>query len=113
MSVFPNGDMFCRGHPRLWGDKPAPSGVRVDWPANFPACQEFTMDDRGWLYVRTYEKTGEAQGNYYDIFDSEGRYVARAFLAQRPRLWKKGKLYTIEEDKEGYRSIKRYAVEWR
>jgi hypothetical protein len=29
-----------------------------------------------------------------------------------PGLFKKGKLYTIEEDEEGYRVVKRYKVKW-
>lgn len=96
----------------IWGDSPVPSDVRVDWPASFPAFQEFTMDDRGWLLVRTYEKTSDPKASSYDIFDGEGRYIARILLAQRPRHWKKGKLYTIEEDEESYRSVKKYSVSW-
>jgi hypothetical protein len=96
----------------IWGDESVPSDVRVEWPASFPAFQDFIINDQGWLLVRTYEKTEDAKGSHYDIFDKEGRCVAGVLLAQRPRLWKKGKLYTIEEDEEGYRSVKRYAVKW-
>jgi hypothetical protein len=96
----------------IWGDEPVSSDVRVEWPASFPAFQEFIMDDRGWLLVKTYEKTNDPKAGPYDVFDGEGRYIARVLLAQRPRLWKKGKLYMIEEDEEGYRSVKRYSVEW-
>lgn len=55
----------------------------------------------------------EGKGYYYDIFDPQGRYMAKVFLEVRPRVWKKNKMYTIYEDKEGYRYIKRYEVEWR
>jgi hypothetical protein len=27
-------------------------------------------------------------------------------------LWKKGKLYVVEEDEDGYHLIKRYAAAW-
>jgi hypothetical protein len=30
----------------------------------------------------------------------------------RPRVWKKKKLYTIEEDEEGFQVVKRYKVKW-
>jgi hypothetical protein len=97
----------------IWGDQGSPSGVRVEWPANFPAFQDFIMDDRGWLFVRPYSKTKEEKGAYYDIFDTEGRYLARVLLPARIRLIKDRKLYTIEEDEEGLPSAKRYSLEWR
>ncbi|MBN2408759.1 MAG: hypothetical protein JXE07_03395 [Candidatus Aminicenantes bacterium] len=97
----------------IWGDQGPPSDVRVEWPANFPAFQDFVLDDRGWLFVRPYSKTNEDKGDSYDIFDTEGRYLARVLLPARIRLIKNGKLYTIEEDEEGRRSMKRYSLEWR
>jgi hypothetical protein len=97
----------------IWGDQGSPSGVRVEWPANFPAFQDFIMDDRGWLFVRPYSKTKEEKGAYYDIFDTEGIYLARVLLPARIRLIKGGELYTIEEDEEGLPSVKRYTLEWR
>lgn len=97
----------------IWGDQGSPSGVRVEWPANFPAFQDFVMDDRGWLFVRPYSKTKEGKGACYDVFDTEGRYLARVLLPARIRLIKNRKLYTIEEDEESLPSVKRYSLEWR
>jgi len=98
----------------IWGDAPpSASDVRVKWPKNFPAFQECIMDDRGWLFVRTYEKTKDPEGSYYDVFDNEGRYIAKVFLTVRPRLLKAGKLYAIEEDEEGFLTVKRYRIDWK
>ncbi|MDH7513414.1 MAG: hypothetical protein QHH14_10770 [Clostridiales bacterium] len=97
----------------MWGDQGPPSEIRVEWPRNFPAFQDFTMDDRGWLFVRPYTKVKEAKGSTYDVFDAEGRYIARVPLPERTRLITHGKLYAIEEDEEGLRSVKRYSLEWR
>jgi hypothetical protein len=33
-------------------------------------------------------------------------------LAFTPRFWKNGKLYTIEDDDQGFPSVKRYKVSW-
>jgi hypothetical protein len=97
----------------IWGDQGSPSDVRAEWPANFPAFQDFIMDDRGWLFVRPYSKTKEEKGAFYDIFDTEGRYIARVLLPARIRLIKDGKVYTIEEDLDGLPSVKRYSFEWK
>jgi len=70
-----------------------------------------TTDDEGRIFVRTYKKTEE--GKYYnDVFDSEGKYIARISLKYRPIVWKNQKLYTIEEDEDGYQYVKRYKVTW-
>lgn len=95
----------------LWGEEEPPD-IRVEWPENFPAFQDFVMDERGWLYVRPYTKEKVEKGVIYDVFDAEGRYVARVALPDRAMAVKYGKLYTIEEDEEGMRLVKRYALEW-
>ncbi len=40
--------------------------------------------------------------------------MGRARLGMDPiwQVWKKGKLYTIERDEEGYQYVKRYKVNW-
>lgn len=43
---------------------------------------------------------------------AKGRFIARVALPTRSCVWKKGWLYTIEEDEEGYRSIKVYKSAW-
>ena len=47
-----------------------------------------------------------------DMFDSEGKYIARISLKFSPIIWKKKKLYTIEEDDEEFQVVKRYKVTW-
>lgn len=71
------------------------------------------VDDEGRIFVRSYEKVKDGEGFYWDVFDSEGKYIAKVPLKMRPRVWKKNKLYTIEEDDEGYLYVKRYSVEWK
>jgi len=97
----------------MYGDNPVPSDVKLEFPKNFPAFWEFTCDKQGRIFVRTHEKEKEEKGSYYDVFDPEGRYIAKVFLKVRPRLWKQNKMYTIYEDEEGYRYIKRFSVAWK
>ena len=97
----------------LYGDKPPPSGVKVEFSKYFPAFMLFTCDDEGRIFARTYEKATDENEGYYDIFDDEGRYLAKALLKIRPLVWKRKKLYAIEEDEEGFPVIKRYKVNWK
>lgn len=71
------------------------------------------IDDEGRIFVQTYEKTSNENGYFYDVFDSESKYIAKIPLKVRPRVWKKNKLYTVEEDEVGYQYVKRYKVTWK
>ncbi|OGD13753.1 MAG: hypothetical protein A2V76_02490, partial [Candidatus Aminicenantes bacterium RBG_16_63_14] len=46
----------------------------------------------------------------HDVFDRDGRYIARVPLKRIPTLFRNGKLYSLEESEEGYPVIKRYRV---
>lgn len=89
-----------------------PEGRKLVVPKYFPAVHSIATDDEGRIFVRTYEKAGE--GKYYnDVFDSEGRYIAKVAIKDRLQVWKKNKLYTIEKDEEGFYYVKRYKVTWK
>jgi len=51
--------------------------------------------------------------NLPDIFDHLGRYLAKIPLKMKSLFWKKNKLYAIEEDEEGFQSVKRYKLIWK
>ena len=89
-----------------------PSTVRLIVPKHHTAFQRFTVDDKDRIFVQTWEKTKEGKGFIFDVFNSDGICIARVPLNAVPRIWKKDKLYTIEEDTEGYQSIVRYKVIW-
>jgi len=94
-----------------FGDKGVPLGVKVNWNKYHNAFQFLNIDDVGRIYVQTYEKA--SSGYYYDVFDSNGRYIAKIPLIARLRICKKSKFYTIEEDEDGYQYVKRYKVTWK
>lgn len=78
----------------------------------FPPFQSFILDDRGRLYVRTWEK-GPARDEYLvDVFDPEGRFILRFPTKADLRVWKMDKVFGIEEDAEGFKVIKRYKAVW-
>ena len=86
---------------------------RNEVPHFHPAFRNFSFDDNGRIFVQTWEKPKDKEGYYYDVFDSEGKYLAKIALEAVPRVLKRNRLYTIEEDKEGYQFVKRYKVTWK
>jgi len=82
-------------------------------PIYFPAFQDFSVDEEGRIFVQTYERQIDENKFYYDIFDPEGRYIAKIPLKMKSLSWKKRKLYTIEKDEDGFQTVKRYKVSWK
>jgi len=98
---------------RFGGSEGIAPGVKLSWNEHHNAFIYLSIDDKGRIFTRTYEKESERDGYYYDVFDTEGKYIARVILGARPQTWKHGKLYTIEEDEEGFQVVKRYKVNWK
>lgn len=90
-----------------------PEGYEVRFPDHYnPLSYRFIADDEGRIIVETSER--DSEDNYYnDIFDSEGRFITKIPLKNRPIVWKKGKVYCVEVDEEGYQYIKRYKATWK
>jgi len=96
----------------FFGNFPVPPQWNLKFPKVYPSFIRFTCDEEGRIFVQTYEKTGDEEEYYYDVFDSEGKYIVRTSLKYRPQVWKNKKLYMIEENEEGFQVIKRYKVNW-
>ncbi len=89
-----------------------PPNIKISMPKYHSAYRWFTTDDEGRIYVMTWERVTEGEGNYYDVFDSEGRFIVKISLKTRPFVLKNEKFYTVEDDDEGFLFIKRYKVIW-
>jgi hypothetical protein len=91
-------------------------GIKVNFPDRFPAFMDVSVDDRDWLWVKTYEPVeGEEDFYYFDVFDSEGKYLAKVPIRvniDEKSVWKHDALYTIETAKEGFQVIKRFRIRW-
>ena len=90
------------------GSGPSPQYVKF-----LPPFMSFMTDDKGWIFVRLNERTKERKYSLYDIFDAEGKCLAKQVFRFWPMLWKKGKLYAVEEDEDGNQFLKRYNVIWK
>jgi hypothetical protein len=98
---------------KAWfGNNPVPPQVNLKFPPVYPPFFRITCDEEGRIFAQTYEKTEDEEEDYYDVFDSEGKYIVRISLKYRPHLWKNKKLYMAEENEEGFQEVKRYKVTW-
>lgn len=75
------------------------SKERIKFSEVFPPYQNFTMDEKWRLFVRTFEK-GKDKGEYYLGLSSmkKGKYIAKFSFKGEPRVWRGNKLYAMEED---------------
>ena len=83
-----------------------------EFPKMFPPFQLFTLDEKGRIFVRTWEKGKEKDEFIHDIFDSEGLFIAQFTSKINVSVWKNGKAYAIDENEEGFNIIKKYLVRW-
>jgi hypothetical protein len=95
---------------------PNVSGVNVKdmilFPDYFPPFGNFVLADEGRLLVRTYEKGRAKKEYYWDVFDAEGRYIAKVPIVHEIRLWRDGKAYFFVEDEDGYKTLRCCRVRW-
>lgn len=82
-------------------------------PKHYPAFRYLVTDDEDRMFVLTWERPPDRKGFYFDVFDREGRYIARIVLPVISPLIRKGRLYAAEETAEGYPVLKRYKVGWK
>ena len=97
------------------GDRGIPPGWKLEFPKNYHPFYYFICDDEDRIYAQTYEK--DKKGDiYFDVFDTEGRYIIRFSLpeGEYPYIIKKNKMYTyIRETEEGFPIVKRYDMKWK
>jgi hypothetical protein len=95
--------------------KGASPQFEIQFPDYFPAASGFMADDRGRIYVRTYESDGRG-GVAMDVFDPAGLYIARFFVPEDEDAItvRNDKLYCIDKDPaSGNPLVKRYALKWK
>ena len=92
-----------------------PPELKKDYyaPKHFPPFRTVRADDEGRVWVTTSERTPDKEGRIWDVFDSEGKYILKVALKASPRVIQNNRMYTIEEDENGFHCIKRYRMNWR
>jgi hypothetical protein len=98
----------------IFGDKGIPSGLKLKFPKNYNPFYYFICDDKGGIYVQTYEEDKNGW-RYWDVFNPEGHFVARFILPEEeyPYVVQNRKLYSyIRENEDGIPVVKRYNLIW-
>jgi hypothetical protein len=85
---------------------------RIQFPEVYPPYTDFVPADEGRLLVMTYEKGKATKEFYWDVFDSDGRYIAKVPIVGQIRLWRDGKVYFFVENEEGFRVLKCCRARW-
>lgn len=107
-----NGEEKEKLTKNIFGDNPVPSNVTLKFPDSYPPFIRFTCDAEGRIFVQRYDNALDEERINYDIFDAEGKYIAKTTLNYRPQIWKNGMMYCVERDEDGFNVIKRYKVNW-
>jgi hypothetical protein len=93
--------------------KEMPSELKLVFPKHHNPIHWISTDDEGRIFVMTMERIPNEEGYYHDVFDPQGRFIAKIPFRFRPRLIKRKKFYTVAEDRDGFHVIKRYIMNWR
>jgi hypothetical protein len=102
---------------QTWGDQGIRPGYKFDIPKHFPPARSFYVDDEDRIYVRSYDYINK-EGNQldrYDVFDPEGRYIAKFYhpRAETAQAIRKNKFYVrVEEEVYGTDLLRRYSMIW-
>lgn len=92
------------------------AGGKLVFPDHLPAFMDISVDVEERIFVKTYERVeGTTAGRYFDIFGSDGKYLAKVPIRanlDHGSVWKKNKLYAIETDSAGNPVVRRYGVHW-
>jgi hypothetical protein len=94
--------------------EPLRHGMSIMFRNKYPAFSGIFSDEDGHIIVKTYEVDMAGNG-LYDVFDAEGRYLAKAaFKANlnERSAWRNNKLYTIETDEMDCPTVVRYRITW-
>jgi len=85
--------------------------AKLLFPKYHPPFLDFSLDEKGNIFVLTI---GKDEKKYFDLFNVEGRYIAKVPLkiTLSEIILKKDKLYTIDENEEGFPVVKRYRIIW-
>jgi outer membrane protein assembly factor BamB len=95
-------------------DQNLPLGYKLETANHHNPFRYFMCGADGRIYSGTYEK--DTEGNfYYDVFDAQGRYVAKFSLPKNEIILhvKMNKMYIlIRENEESIPVVKRYGMRW-
>ena len=106
------GDEYKKLMKAWFGRPPASGQFEFIVPREYPPFHTFMVDSEGRIFVRRFEAVDKGERLLCEVFDSQGRYITDIVFPEKiiPMLFHDGRLYTREEDEQGYLSVKRYKL---
>lgn len=94
----------------------------IYFPKNLPPIQFFFVDEKGYLFVMTFEKGDTPRAIVYDVFNEDGVFITRTQLEnisiQDMRelplnvMALNGRIYCLREKESGYKELVVYRMRW-
>lgn len=92
---------------------------KIYFPASMPPFLAITADEKGWLFVMTYEE-GERPGEFiFDLFNPDGVFVGRKSLMiyhDDTGIYTKirnNRFYSLTEKESGYKELTVFQLTWK
>jgi len=99
---------------------------KIYFPEFYPPFQFFFLDEKGRLYVMTYERGERPNGFIYDIFNPDGLFIGRIELENYGNLAtsaiinplpldvvaKNNRIYCLREKESGFKELVVYKMTW-
>lgn len=85
---------------------------RIEFPKVFPPYRNFSLDEKGTIFVETFKRGKMKEERLFDVFDAKGNYIAKITLKGKILAVKGEKLYSVEETEDGFQVLKCYFVRW-
>jgi len=87
-------------------------------PKYYSPFRWIIVDEDNRIFVCTRETSKDKAVRYYDVFNPEGKFIAKIplihdVLMDKRIVFKGNKLYLVEADEDGYQYVKRYKVTWK
>ena len=92
--------------------EPSSSLKRLRIPEYFPFFRYLVTDNEDRIYVSTWERDMPENLYAFDVFDSQGRYLTRAYIPGLVPHIVNNRLYSIQKSEDGYPLLKRYKINW-
>lgn len=91
----------------LLAGRPAPQDQVFVFPDHYPPIDYLITDDQGRIFVRSYE-LDKAGNHFYEAFDKDGKTLGKFPLGFTIECVAGDKMYSLENDEEGFYKICRY-----
>ncbi len=103
---------YMRLMKKWFGKVPTTKQFDLIIPKNYAPFQGFILDEEGRIFVHRFVEVEKSNKHYFDVFDDEGKYIAKITLDEKFLFgtFKNNKLFSIEEDEDGYKYVRRYKV---